>query len=387
MKKSKANKRNTGVIVFGGHVQGYGIIRIYGENKIPCIVIDNASRSIARHSKYCNKFYKRKYEDVLNLLFQFRKKGQYHNWLLIPTDDYYVRILSLNKSELNKYFIVTVDNWDNINIFFNKNNSYPLVENANVPCPHTYYPKHINDLNIIDKDISYPCIIKPAIMKDFYSIFKKKVFMCNDFADLNKNYKRTIAQINPEEILIQEIIPGSNENQYSVGIFFDRDKSYNYLVGNRVHQHPIDFGNATTYAETVDIPILIEYAHRILSKAKYFGLCEVEFKYNNRDQKYKFLEVNPRTWKWHLISKYAEIPFLMSIYEYFIENKPIIVKKFKIVGWLDILTDFPTVIKMKSRKLYKKRKKIVVISAVFNPVDLKPFIFQIWYYPYNLFKR
>lgn len=34
----QTNKK--GVIVLGGHVQGLGIIRIFGENNISCILID-----------------------------------------------------------------------------------------------------------------------------------------------------------------------------------------------------------------------------------------------------------------------------------------------------------------------------------------------------------
>ncbi len=47
-----------GVIVLGGHVQGLGIIRIFGKNNISCILLDNTKINIARHSKYCNAFYK-----------------------------------------------------------------------------------------------------------------------------------------------------------------------------------------------------------------------------------------------------------------------------------------------------------------------------------------
>ena len=47
----QTNKK--GVIVLGGHVQGLGIIRIFGKNNIPCVLLDSTGINIARHSKYC----------------------------------------------------------------------------------------------------------------------------------------------------------------------------------------------------------------------------------------------------------------------------------------------------------------------------------------------
>lgn len=377
----------TGVIVLGGHVQAYGIVKVFGENKIPVVVIDTTKINISRHSKYCKKSYECSYEKLTELLLNFGKETKYKDWLIFPTDDYYVRILSINKNELNKYFKVTVDEWNVISLFFNKRNSYPIAESAGVPIPKTLYPKDIEELEVNSGNLSYPCIIKPAIMLDFYRYFKKKVFVCNNFGELLSNYKKSLIILKPEEILIQEVIPGNSENQYSVGIFYDRDKSYNYLVGRRKRQHPINFGNATTFAETVEIPELVEFAHKILSKANFWGLCEVEFKYDERDCKYKFLEVNPRTWKWHLISEVADIPFLMSIYKYLTEGNPVVKKNYKNSGWRDLVTDFIIIFKLIKAKDFTKSEQKRVVNAVANISDLKPFIYQLMLIPYLIIKR
>lgn len=376
-----------GVIVLGGHVQGYGIVRVYGENNIPSIVIDVSSINIARHSKYCIAFFKCSYQNLIELLLTFGKEGKYKKWLLIPTDDYYVRLLSQNKGILSEYFNVTVDSWKIIEVFFNKRNSYPLAEKVGIPIPKTFYPNTFDAIKDISNDIQYPCIIKPAIMLDFYRNFKQKVFVCNSSYELQANYKRATEIVKPDEILVQEIIPGNSENQYSVGIFFDRDKSYNYLVARRKRQHPIYFGNATTFAETVNIPILVQYAHKILSKANFWGIGEVEFKYDERDKKYKFLEVNPRTWKWHTIAVAAGIPFLMSMYNYLTVGYPIIKKDYKSVGWRDVITDLPTILKMIRKNVFSRSQQKMIIHAVLNLKDFNPFMYQLIFLPYLFLKR
>ena len=381
------NPNKPGAIVLGGHVQGYGIVRILGENQIPSIVIDKTRFNIARHSKYCIGFYEVEYDGLMACLTGLGKKEDFKDWLLIPTDDYHVRLLSQNKEELSRYFTVTVGDWETIEIFFNKKNSYPLARELGVPIPGTYYPVSLDDLSAISSDIDYPCIVKPAVMLDFYRHFKKKVFVCNSREELAANYRTASQVIDPENLLVQEIIPGSSEHQYSVGIFFDRGQAYNYLVARRKRQHPIDFGNATTYAETVDIPVLVEYARKILTRANFTGLCEVEFKFDERDGQYKFLEVNPRTWKWHLISQAAEVPFLQSLYKFFSEGRPVNTKNYKPASWQDVITDFPIILEMKRKGAYLKGEKRKIVPAVANIKDIGPFVFQLLFLPYNLFKR
>ena len=376
-----------GVIVLGGHVQGYGIIRIYGENKIPTILVDSDSLNIAKHSRYCKRFYKINYSDVLDFLLNKKTSEKYKNWLLMPTDDYYVKILSTNKEILSKTYKLIIDDWSKVNLFYNKTNSYPLVEKYGVPVPWTLSKIDNSKLPELANNITYPCIIKPAIMKDFIKNFHKKVIVCQNYEELLENYNLVTKKIDTSELLIQEIIIGPNSNQYSVGIFSIDGDVQNFLVAQRTRQHPIDFGNATTYARTVINKTLKKYAFRIIKEVGLTGIFEVEFKLDQRDNKYKFLEINPRTWKWHLITEKANVPLLMSIYSYVFMGKAITNNNYLIAAWDDLYTDFAVKLMMKKRRLYKKNKIKNKISAVWNKSDPLPFVMQGIYLPYFIFKR
>lgn len=182
--------------------------------------------------------------------------------------------------------------------------------------------------------------------------------------------------------MVQEIIPGNSEHQYSVGMFYNKDRSYNHIVARRKRQSPPDFGTGTTYAETVENPELVVYAEKILGEAGYFGICEVEFKYDTRDRKYKFLEVNARIWRWHSIAEGASIPFLLSLYQFLTSGKPIVKSDYLESAWRDDIRDIPTIYKLKRRKEYKKCNKKKTVHAVFNIRDIKPLIIQILSIPY-----
>lgn len=385
MSYSDNNVVKSGVIVIGGHVQGLGIVRIYGKNNIPVIVLDNTSVNLARHSKYCNKFIQYKKNQLLDKLLSISRSKSYKNWLLMPTSDAHVGILGKNKAILTENFVVSTAEIKTLKYFFNKRLTYKLADKLNIQIPKTWIADHWPEIDKLD--ISFPCIIKPAIMHTFYSKTKKKVFVCNNLSELKENYERAIQIIPKEEIIIQDIIPGNSEHQYSVCFMFDGKKPMVTLTARRARQHPPDFGNATTYAETVEIPEIVENAKRILKEVNFTGVCEVEFKYDTRDKSYKFLEVNPRTWKWHSICEKSDSPILMSLYHFLYDLQPIIKNVYQEATFRHLMTDIPTIIKMKLSKIdYVKTKKNTKY-AVWDSEDILPAFFEILYLPYFILKR
>lgn len=376
-----------GAIVLGGHIQAYGILRILGELGIPCVLIDATEKCIARHSRYCTRFFKATQDELPVLLQSFMNTGKYKGWMVIPTDDYQVRFLSQELDRLKSHFTVAVDEWSRVGVFFDKCRSYPFVSDCGVPTPVTYYPQS-RDLsgNIVD-GITYPCIIKPAIMRDFYAIYRSKAIVCDDATSLLQRFREITKRVPPAQLMVQEIIPGGSENQYSVGVFCDGANVSNHLIARRRRQHPLDFGNATTYAEAVEIPLLYEYAKRILAKIGYCGVCEVEFKQDPRDGRYMFLEVNPRLWKWHLLAKQLDEPILENYRAHLYGYPPRGGSNHPKGAWKDILTDLPVCIQLLIKGRFSRAEKVPRISAVWNKSDPLPFIMQIVNLPFTLIAR
>ena len=176
-----------GVVVIGGHVQGLGIIRIIGKNKIPCYLLDESPINIARHSKYCNRFIEiDQNNNFIEFLIRINKEFKLNDWLLIPTNDYYVKLLSQNKKSLEKYYKSSIDDWSVIKYFYYKRLTYARVESLEVDMPKTYFPDDLEDIEKID--LNFPCIIKPSVMHKLFSQIKKKVIVCNDKKELVENY-------------------------------------------------------------------------------------------------------------------------------------------------------------------------------------------------------
>ncbi len=364
-----------GAIILGGHVQALGIIRILGRTGVHTIIIDKTRKNIARHSRFCNAFFKSSDDDLLSLLLYLGNEKEYNKWVIFPTNDYHVKLLSINKQELEKYYIISTDKWEVVRIFYNKRYTYKLAEQVKIPFPKTLFPTSENDLSIMD--ISFPCIIKPAIMHDFYRKTRRKVFLCKNYTELLLYYRKALTIIPAKEIIIQEVIPGSGKNQFSVCFLFLNGETIVSLTACRMRQHPIYFGNATTYAETIEIPEIKNYAEAILTETNYNGLCEVEFKFDERDGQYKFLEVNARTWKWHSIANKSGSPFLKTYFDFLNGEDVNPVIGFHNASFVHWLTDLPVRLKMflKGDKLWK-RKIQPCESAVWARDDIKPWIFE-----------
>ncbi len=385
MKRSSADIRR-GAIILGGHVQALGIVRILGSIGIQTVVIDSTGAAIARRSRYCNAFFMVRDGDLEGFLLSDSFRSRHENWVIFPTNDFHVRLLSVTRAKLELFYRVSTDNWEVTEIFYNKKKTYKLAEQTGVPIPNTFFPAGIDDLN--QPEIRYPCIVKPAVMIDFYRKVKKKVFLCRDLQELRDNYMRALRVIPADEIIIQEVVAGDGSNQFSSCFLFLDGKSYVNLTACRLRQHPIGFGNATTYAEVADIPALTVYGEMLLKAAHYNGICEVEFKLDTRDGKYKLLEVNPRTWKWHSIAEKAGTPFLPLFFDHLTGINISQHEGYRPASFCHMITDLPVrlALFLRGDRNWKKLRRPVQ-HAVWSGNDPAPWFYEKLYLPAFLIKR
>ncbi|MCH8569467.1 MAG: ATP-grasp domain-containing protein [Balneolales bacterium] len=374
-------------IVLGGHVQGLGLIRALGKMGYHVTLFDTTPRNIARHSKYCSGFKEIPNKDIIPFLLSDEAVGNHKSSIIFPTNDEQVEYLSRNLNILKENYLPATDSWDIIETCFNKIKTYGKAMDLDIALPDSYFPQDIEEVRKLADKVPYPCIIKPAVMFRFYNSFKKKVFVCKDKESLIANYQKALEIIPANEIIVQDIIPGGSENQYSVGCLFDRDKPIVSIAARRLRQHPIDFGNATTYAETVRIPQLTETAYKLLDKINYRGICEVEFKKDTRDGTFKFLEINPRTWKWHAIAEMAKTPFIESYVQILKGEKTEEVNSWEQAAWSHYITDLPTNINLRMKGLYQKPEVKRRSQAVFSTEDVMPAVYELLYLPYLILSR
>ena len=152
-------------------------------------------------------------------------------------------------------------------------------------------------------------ILKPAVNHHFIPQTNVKAFSVSTPVHLRNRYLQMNEYIPADEILIQEHIPGAGESQFSYCAACREGKVYASLVARRTRQYPVEFGNASSFVETAEQPVVAAAGQKFLESIGFDGIGEVEFKFDSRDGQYKILDFNPRTWGWHTLGQTVGIDF------------------------------------------------------------------------------
>jgi predicted ATP-grasp superfamily ATP-dependent carboligase len=164
------------------------------------------------------------------------------------------------------------------------------------------------------------------------------------------------------------------------------------MTVRRRRQHPIQFGRASTYVETVDLPILEEFSEKFLRKIGYYGLVEVEYKLDPRDSQYKLLDVNARTWGYHTLGANAGLDFSYMLFSDQLGWPVSTCQVGAGLAWMRMMTDLPAAC-MALRagdvdlKSYMRTLRTYTTEAVFSVKDPLPGFAEMLLLPYLACKR
>jgi D-aspartate ligase len=397
LSKIKERKRRPneapGAVVIGGDYQGLGIVRSLGRRGVPICVIDDEN-SISRFSRYATFGVQvpnlRDEEAAVKTLLEVGHRLDLNGWVLFPTRDELVAALSHHRSELAELFLVPTPDWNTIRWVWDKRNTCHLAKKLNIPIPETWFPITLDDLDHITTP--FPLALKPAIKEHFFYATKAKAWQANTQAELRKLFARASAVAGSGEIMVQDVIPGNGTNQFSYCAYFKDGGAVGSMMCRRLRQHPHQFGRASTFVETVDLPGLEAPSKRFLQAINYHGLVEVEYKLDPRDGQFKLLDVNARTWGYHTLGPSAGVDFPFLLYADQLGQNVESCRGTPGVSWIRLLTDLPAgVIEVCRGRLgfrdYVQSLRSFQTEAVFSREDPIPGIVECALLPYFAMKR
>jgi D-aspartate ligase len=386
--------QTTGAVVLGGDYQGLGIVRSLGRHGVPVCVIDD-ELSIARYSRYCKKFVKfvdlRHERLTVDGLLELGCSLSLDGWVLYPTREELVAALSRHREELAEVFRVPTPEWETVKWAWDKRNTYRLARDLGIPTPSTHYLEKPDELEQL-RSISPPFVIKPAIKEHFFYATKAKAWLANSHAELKELFQKASAHAGCGEVMVQELIPGGGEQQFSYCGFFSEGQSVGKMVVQRRRQHPLQFGRASTFVETVDMPILEKLSERFLQAIDYYGLVELEYKLDPRDHQYKLLDVNARTWGYHSLGAAAGVDFSYMLYADQVGLPVSPCSGRPGISWTRTTTDVPAAVMGilggdTSLQSYLRSLKRCNTEAVFSLSDPAPGVAELALIPYLAIKR
>ncbi len=304
-----------GVLVAGGSHGSLGIARSLGRRGVPVWIIANGS-PIQKASRYVERSWTWPALDpaaqtacLLDLAEQHHLDG----WVLFAGGDEEVELLSRNRAALSRRFRVTTPDWEITRWAFDKRLTYQRCAELGIDHPWTRVISNTQELLAVD--CPFPAILKPAYRKSRNAFTRAKAWMVKSRSELLPLFDKATSLVGPGIVILQEMIPGGGETQFSYSALCRDGKPVATLVARRARQFPVDFGYTSTFVETVECPEIEDAASRFLQSIRYGGLAEVEFKYDKRDGRYKLLDVNPRVWTWHTLGRKAgvDFPYLMCL--------------------------------------------------------------------------
>jgi predicted ATP-grasp superfamily ATP-dependent carboligase len=307
MRKPEQTARPRALILGGAH-GGLAIARSLGRRGIEVAVItDHPLTAFSRHVRRHFKWSGPGRDDALARVLALAEREGLDGAVLFAGGDSEVRFVAQNHAALERVFRLTTPPWDMVAPMFDKRLMYAHAVEIGLAAPLGYAPRERRDLD--DMPCRFPLVLKPAERTVENAFTLAKAWRADDRASLLARYDEAAALVGPDNVVLQELIPGDGTAQFSYAAVFDRGWPVAELTARRRRQYPVEFGYTSTFVETVDCPEVAEAGRRFLASCAYTGIAEVEFKHDARDGRYKILDINPRIWSWAALGAAAGIDF------------------------------------------------------------------------------
>ncbi len=386
-------RKTAGVLLIGSDFQAVGVARSLAAQNIPVVLLETEA-GIARYSNaFTQRIVKRDLltaPNSVDYLLELASEHSLEGWAIFCVNDETIEFLAKNHAALSDKYLLSVMPWSTSRMFYEKDLAGAAAARAGIAIPRVYPTASLEQL--LESNPEYPLVLKPTFKKNYYDKTNDKAVLVTDRKSLTREYQAMNHFIPSAQILAQEFLVGGTKNLFSFAAVFDGEKVVAGLSAQRLRQHPMDFGHATTYAESRDMPQLEELSTRFFKEIGYRGVAEVEFMYDERTNQYKFIEMNGRFWGWHLLTFIAGLNYPVALFR--ILNGLEVVRDAPKINatWVRMLTDVPTILQESIHGRMSVGTLMQTITnhhhdAVWSIRDPLPFLMEASMAPYLWWKK
>lgn len=344
MEKSNKMQSNLGSSVFILNISytGLGIarslaeagIKIYGIGSKRC-VFGNFSRYI---EFYLSPDSLTEPKNLCNFLITLAKEDAVKP-IIFPTRDHDVIFINNYREKLEPYFIISQPNSDVLDVVLNKWELFQTANECRVLSPDTYLVNSPDELQELSSAVEYPVLIKPIYAADWRknqiweAVGKRKTILVQSEQELWAEYN-DFYRLQPM-MLLQEYIKGNDDEIFTFCSYCNRNSDIlSSFNTHKIIQMPEKFGTGIVVQSVINDDIT-EFSEQLLKHIGYTGISEIEYKRNPITGKYYLIEINPRFWDQHQLSKSRGINLPLLAYND-LANKatPTISYKFCETTWI-----------------------------------------------------
>jgi len=368
------------VIVVYSHIVGLAVIRALGRRGIPVVVLHYLPVEMGYVSKHVRQHFRITSPQVDEEAFVadiLGLDGRFAGSLIIPTDDYTVVALSRNKTRLEPRYRVAVEDWDIVRRMIRKQHTYELAEEVGVPYPKMAVCETPDDIDARIGEFRFPCLLKPCEGHRFYDIFRKKVLVVRDPAEVRARY-RDLRDLGIP-VMLQEIIPGEACEGVNYNSYVADGEPLAEFTAEKVRVDPPFFGSPRVIVSK-RIPEIIEPGRKLIKALGYTGFSCMEFKRDVRDGVYKLMEVNARHNLSGTLAVACGIDFPWIMYRDLVEGRKETASGFREgVFWIDLTKDLMRFLVSRRAEGYSVAQYLVPyrgkhVFAIWDAGDPLPFV-------------
>src|SRR5262245_18017194 len=263
--ESPGTLNKAGAVVIGGDYRALGVVRSLGRRGIPVWVLTN-EHLVATASRYTQKHFRWPADKLEQLPFIMKLHDDYNlnGWALFPSDDDAVAFLSHNHSALAGRFRMTTPPWETMRWTYDKRLTYSIASKCGIDQPATFIAANREEVAVLD--CSFPVILKPAYKPNANRFTRAKAWRANNRTELLTAYDAACRLVDPSIIMIQEFIPGGGNEQLSYAALCIDGSPRVSITARRRRQYPLEFGRASSFVESIDLPELEPPSRRLLKE-------------------------------------------------------------------------------------------------------------------------
>ncbi len=328
---------------WGPHILGF--VRSLGKRGIP-VIVASIEQSIRLRSRYCLEAFHIHGESSLLAFIAELGENMPHKGVMIPTSDADVLFMSRNRSHISRYFFFALPDITMLETLANKRTQYEFALDSGILIPQTFSPESPQDILKIADKIEYPCIIKPVYSHVWHNYHKRvgmkgweKLAEVSSPQELHNTYC-SMADAGVE-LLIQERIPGDDTQLYSFYTYLNQEaEPLTTFVLRKQRQWPPLYGCGSS-SVTCKNEDVVALGLKLLQKAKYHGLANLEFKLDSRDGEYKLMEINVRCGNRVRLAVDAGVDIPYIAYKDMLGKAVTPVNTYHLdMQWIDLIGDF-----------------------------------------------
>ncbi|MEJ2862278.1 carboxylate--amine ligase [Actinomycetospora flava] len=211
--------------------------------------------------------------------------------VLVPTTDEALEAVSAHHHTLAARHTVACPTEAVAQTFLDKRITSEVADRAGVEAPRTVSPDSYGELESLLERLRLPCLVKPAESYRYNRAFGVKMKRVHTPDELRTAWGE--AHELGIGTMIQELIPGPETGGVNYNVYVVDGEPRVEMTSRKLRLSPRDFGYPCAVVSRV-VPEVIEPGRAIVAAMGLEGFANVEFKQDERDGRYKLMEVNGR---------------------------------------------------------------------------------------------